>query len=98
MLSLLGLFFFGTTISGQKAWYSFASFSIQPAEFTKATTALALAKFGIEIDTNFQTFKDLVRAFIILFITALLILLHLDTVISILYIAFIVCIYSDDYQ
>src|SRR5690625_807021 len=54
MLSLLGLFFFGTTISGQKAWYSFASFSIQPAEFTKVTTALALAKFGSEIDTNFQ--------------------------------------------
>jgi len=95
MLSLLGLFFFGTTISGQKAWYSFASFSIQPAEFTKATTALALAKFGSEIDTNFQTFKDQVRAFIIIFIPAILILLQPDPGMAILYLAFIFPLYRE---
>ena len=95
MLSLLGLFFIGTTISGQKAWYSFASFSIQPAEFTKATTALALAKFGSEIDTNFQTFKDQVRAFIIIFIPAILILLQPDPGMAILYLAFIFPLYRE---
>src|SRR5690625_5915550 len=98
MLSLLGLFFFGTTISGQKAWYSFASFSIQPAEFTKATTALALAKFGSEIDTNFQTFKDQVRAFIIIFIPAILILLQPDPGMAILYLAFIFPLYREGLQ
>ena len=95
MLSLLGLFVFGTTISGQKAWYSFASFSIQPAEFTKATTALALAKFGSEIDTNLATFKDQVRAFIIIFIPAILILLQPDPGMAILYLAFIFPLYRE---
>lgn len=95
ILSLLGLFFFGTTISGQKAWYSFASFSIQPAEFTKAATALALAKFGSELDTNLALFKDQVRAFIIIFIPAILILLQPDPGMAILYLAFIFPLYRE---
>lgn len=95
ILSLLGLFLFGTTISGQKAWYSFASFSIQPAEFTKAATALALAKFGSELDTNLASFKDQVRAFIIIFIPAILILLQPDPGMAILYLAFIFPLYRE---
>lgn len=95
MLSLLGLFFFGTTISGQKAWYSFASFSIQPAEFTKATTALALAKFGSELDINLNRFRDQIRAFVIIFIPAILILLQPDPGMAILYLAFIFPLYRE---
>ena len=95
MLSLLGLFFFGTTIAGQKAWYSFASFSIQPAEFTKATTALALAKFGSDLNTNLLRFKDQLRAFAIIFIPAALILFQPDPGMAILYLAFIFPLYRE---
>lgn len=95
MLSLLGLFLFGTTISGQKAWYSFASFSIQPAEFTKATTALALAKFGSDLQTDLKTFRDQIRAFTIIFVPAVLILFQPDPGMAILYIAFIFPLYRE---
>lgn len=95
MLSLVGLFLFGTSIAGQKAWYSFASFSIQPAEFTKATTALALAKFGSDLNTNLQSFKDQVQAFAIIFIPAALILLQPDPGMAILYTAFIFPLYRE---
>lgn len=95
MLSLVGLFLFGTTISGQKAWYSFASFSIQPAEFTKATTALALAKFGSDLQTNLTNFKDQLKAFAIIFIPAILILLQPDPGMAILYFAFIFPLYRE---
>ena len=95
ILSLLGLFFFGTTIAGQKAWYSFASFSIQPAEFTKATTALALAKFGSDLNTNLLRFKDQLRAFAIIFIPAALILFQPDPGMAILYLAFIFPLYRE---
>lgn len=95
MLSLLGLFFFGTTIAGQKAWYSFASFSIQPAEFTKATTALALAKFGSDLNTNLHRFKDQIQAFAIIFIPSILILLQPDPGMAILYLAFIFPLYRE---
>ena len=45
LLSLLGLFAFGKTIAGQRCWYGFGSFTLQPSEFAKAATALALAKY-----------------------------------------------------
>ena len=41
MLSLVGLFVFGSTINGATSWYNFGSFSLQPAEFAKAATVLA---------------------------------------------------------
>ena len=44
LLSLLGLFVFGTEINGAKSWYRFGGVSLQPSEFAKAFTALALAK------------------------------------------------------
>ena len=44
LLSLAGLYVFGKTVKGQANWYSFGSFGIQPSEFVKAATAMALAK------------------------------------------------------
>src|SRR5699024_5925724 len=71
LLSLVGLYIFGTTISGQTAWYSFGSFSIQPAEFVKATTALALAKYLSNIQTDIRSLKHQTNAFLIIFIPAI---------------------------
>ena len=39
LLSLIGLFVFGKTISGATSWYAFGSFSLQPSEFAKAATS-----------------------------------------------------------
>ena len=44
LLSLVGLFAFGKTIAGQRCWYAIGSFTLQPSEFAKAATSLALAK------------------------------------------------------
>ena len=44
MISLLGLFVFGKTISGATSWYDLGFFNLQPSELAKVTTALALAK------------------------------------------------------
>ena len=38
LLGVAGLFVFGKEIKGQTNWYSFGSFSLQPAEFAKAAT------------------------------------------------------------
>ncbi|MEK9612903.1 MAG: FtsW/RodA/SpoVE family cell cycle protein [Flavobacteriaceae bacterium] len=39
LLSLIGLFFFGQTISGATSWYFIGGFGLQPAEFAKITTS-----------------------------------------------------------
>ncbi len=45
LISLLLVLFFAREISGSRSWFEIGSFKIQPAEFTKFATGLALAKF-----------------------------------------------------
>ena len=54
LLSLAGLFVFGKEIKGQTNWYSFGSFSLQPAEFAKTATALLLAKYLSDVQVNLK--------------------------------------------
>ena len=86
IVSLIGLFVF-ENIAGQTAWYSL-SFSIQPSEFVKAATALALAKYLSDIQTNLKEFRSQVNAFLILTVPMLLILLQPDPGSVLIYLAF----------
>jgi rod shape determining protein RodA len=95
ILSLVGLFIFGRTIAGQTAWYDFGGFSIQPSEFVKATTALALAKYVSDIQTNMKEFRHQVNAFLILAIPCFLILLQPDPGSALIYAAFIFPLYRE---
>lgn len=95
LVSLVGLFVFGRTIAGTTAWYDFGGFSIQPSEFVKATTALALAKYVSDIQTNMQEFKHQMATFLILAIPTILILLQPDPGSVLVYAAFIFPLYRE---
>lgn len=74
MLSLVGLFLFGKTVNGQTNWYGIGSFSIQPSEFAKVATALALAKYIESPNIDLSRFSTQIRALSIIGIPILLIL------------------------
>lgn len=95
LVSLVGLFFFGKTVAGQTGWYDFGGVRLQPSEFVKITTALALAKFLSDIQTNIKEFKDQLRAFTIIAIPAILILLQPDPGSAMIYLAFIFPLYRE---
>lgn len=95
LVSLLGLFVFGRTIAGTTAWYDFGGFSIQPSEFVKAATALALAKYVSDIQTNMHEFKNQMGAFIILAIPCILIMLQPDPGSVLVYAAFVFPLYRE---
>ncbi len=57
LVSLAGLFVLGKTIKGQANWYSFGSFGIQPSEFVKSATALALAKYLSDSQINLKCYE-----------------------------------------
>ncbi|CAM3298770.1 rod shape-determining protein RodA [Aequorivita lipolytica] len=95
LLTLLGLFVFGKTIAGSTSWYDFGGISIQPSEFAKATTALALAKYVSDIQTNMQDFKNQIGAFIILVLPAILIILQPDPGSALIYAAFVFPLYRE---
>lgn len=95
LLSLVGLFFFGKTISGATSWYSFGGVGLQPSEFAKAATALALSKFLTDIQTDIYVFKDQLKAFMIILLPALLIVPQPDPGSALIYAAFIFPLYRE---
>ena len=78
ILSLMGLFVFGQTISGATSWYSIGGFSLQPSEFAKLTTALVLAHFLSAIQTDLRRLKDQFKIVAFIGLPMLLILLQPD--------------------
>lgn len=95
LLLLLGLLFFGKTINGQTAWYSFGSFSLQPAEFAKAAVALAVAKYLSGLNVNLKKFKHQINLFLILAIPIILILLQPDAGSALVYFSFFIAFYRE---
>lgn len=87
ILSLLGLFVFGKEINGAKSWYRFGGIGLQPSEFAKAFTALALAKLLSDRKYNLGLIKNQIKAFIIIFLPALLIAVH-DAGSAVVYLSF----------
>ncbi len=95
LLSLVGLFLFGKTIAGQRCWYAIGTFTIQPSEFAKAATALALAKFLSDAQINLKDVNRQIQALAIVFLPVLLILPQPDPGSALIYSIFIVVLYRE---
>ena len=95
LLSLIGLFAFGKTIAGQRCWYAFGSFTLQPSEFAKAATALALAKYLSDTQINLKDVNRQIQALAILFLPVMLILPQPDPGSALIYSIFIVVLYRE---
>ena len=98
MLALIGLFIFGKDVNGARSWYGIGSITIQPSEFAKFATALAVAKYISDLQTNMTTIKDQLKVAAIIFIPALLILLQNDAGSTIVYLAFFFVFYREGLQ
>jgi len=98
ILALIGLFVFGKDVNGARSWYGIGSMTIQPSEFAKFATALAVAKYISDLQTNMQTLKDQIRVTAIIFAPALLILLQNDAGSTIVYLAFFFVFYREGLQ
>lgn len=88
IFSLILLFPFGKEINGAKSWFNFGILSLQPSEFMKAFTALAVAKLLSDRQYNFKLIKNQIKAFIIIFFPAFLITLQPDAGSALIYLAF----------
>jgi len=94
ILSLLGLFVFGKNINGSTAWYQIFGFGLQPSEFAKPITALALAKYLSDINANIKTIKTQFYSFLIIFFPVLLIILQPDPGSTIIFLSFFFVFYK----
>jgi len=95
LLTLVGLFAFGKTIAGQRCWYGIGSFTIQPSEFAKAATALALAKYLSDSQINLKDVNRQIQALAIVFLPVMLILPQPDPGSALIYSVFILVLYRE---
>ena len=95
LLTLVGLFAFGKTIAGQRCWYAIGSFTIQPSEFAKAATALALSKYLSDSQINLKDVNRQIQALAIVFLPVLLILPQPDPGSALIYSIFIIVLYRE---
>lgn len=98
LLILLGVLFFGSTVAGSKSWFKIGGFAIQPAEFAKFATALALAKYLSTLNVDMRRLKTKVVSIAILIIPSLLILLQNDTGSALVYFAFIIVLFREGFS
>lgn len=95
MLSLVGLFIFGKSVNGATSWYGIGSMTLQPSEFAKAATALAVAKYVSDLNTDIKKVKDQIAVFTIIAIPAILVLLQKDAGSTLVYAGFIFVLYRE---
>ncbi|RLD29346.1 MAG: rod shape-determining protein RodA [Bacteroidetes bacterium] len=95
MLTLIGLFIFGKNVNGATSWYAFGSITIQPSEFAKVATALAVAKYISDLQTNIKNTRDQLKTIVIISIPAILILLQNDAGSTVVYTSFFFVFYRE---
>jgi len=79
MFLLLLVAFMGKEVGGNRAWLGIGSFGIQPSEFAKFITALAVAKFIGSIGFRMDNFRNQMILFVMIGVPMMLILLQKDT-------------------
>ena len=95
LFSLLGLFLFGKNINGATSWYAVGGFTIQPSEFAKVATSLALAKYVSDIQIDLLTYQDQIKSLIIVILPAILIIPQPDPGSALVYLALIFPLYRE---
>lgn len=95
LLTLIGVLLFGAEVKGSKSWFKIGSFALQPSEFGKFATALALAKYLSGLNIKMQDLKTKIIASIIIGIPAVLILLQNDTGSTLVYASFVFVLYRE---
>lgn len=94
---LLLVFIFGVATHGARSWLEIGQFKIQPSEFAKFATALALARFisinGFEF--NWKNWMNIFVTFGIVLFPVILILLQPDVGSAIVYVSFILVLYRE---
>lgn len=98
ILSLVGLFIFGKNVNGATSWYGIGGMTLQPSEFAKFATSLAIAKHISDIQTNMKSLQDQLKTVAIIMIPSLLILLQNDAGSTLVYAAFFFVFYREGLQ
>lgn len=92
---LIAVLFFGTETKGARSWFEVGDFRIQPAEFAKFATNLAIAYVMSRHNFKVMCFSSLLTIGLILALPAGLIILQNDTGSALVYSSFILVLFRE---
>lgn len=95
MLLLLLVPFIGKEVGGNRAWLGVGSFGIQPSEFAKFATALAVAKLIGSVGFKMDNLRNQLMAFGFVFLPIALILLQKDYGTAMVFTVFVLVFYRE---
>lgn len=93
LVLLAGLFVAGTNINGATSWYRLGSVTIQPSEFAKISTALVVASFLSNYNTDLKSLQSIGTLILLIMAPMLLILLQPDAGSAFIYGSFLLVMY-----
>ena len=95
IISLIAVLFFAKETGGANSWFKIGNFKIQPSEFAKFTTSLALAKMFSLNKQNLFSFRSMIRNYTIILIPFFLIILQNDMGTALVFTSFILVFYRE---
>jgi len=95
LVVLVFVIFFGVEVNASKSWIQLGGLRIQPAEFAKFATALALAKYMSSYGFKLNSFKAYFSSALIVFVPVALILLQNDAGTAMVFASFVFVFYRE---
>ena len=89
---LLAILAVGKVVAGNKSWFGIGGYGLQPSEFVKVTTILALASYLSNPLVNLQKFKHIVVTFAMALVPFVLVAAQPDMGTAIIYLGMLVII------
>lgn len=92
---LVAVLLFGREVNGAKAWFEFGSVRVQPVEFVKIATALAVARMMSNYSFSIRRTGDLLRVAFVILLPLAIIVLQNDTGSGVVLCSFLFVLYRE---
>ncbi len=92
---LVAVLLFGREVNGAKAWFEFGSVRVQPVEFVKIATALAVARMMSNYSFSIRRTGDLLRVALVILLPLAIIVLQNDTGSGVVLCSFLFVLYRE---
>jgi rod shape determining protein RodA len=92
---LIAVLLVGREVSGAKSWFGFGGIGIQPSEFAKFGTALAVAKYLGTYGVKFKGWKNISITLALILVPMSIVLLQNDTGSALVFLSFALVLYRE---
>ena len=92
---LIGVLIVGKEIGGARSWFDIGNFSMQPSEFAKVATLLALSKYLSQLNVNLKKLSTQIKALSIIALPILFIMLQPDAGSAIVFASLFLVLYRE---